>query len=1212
MATVNSSNTTTLYSTTQTTPVKTGADIPQGQVNDTNFTTLYANTQGNATGGGVSSNLLVRGNLRVLGTSDLEGAVTISNSYIMPTSDGANLQVLSTDGNGNATWQNISSVAGYAIQADTATGGADLTLTQVGTPVDAVKFAGGTNITVSRTDANTITIATVADNIPDGTAQGQVLYWNGTAWVAASTVTSAASADRFTLQYDNNAAGSNAILFLRKNYGATPYTTNDGANLAFQLDSDSQATNQYAQISTAWNATAPLIALSTNINNNTAGPFVNAALFSTLQATLPGDLAVNGGDITTTSVTGNLFNATATTVNIGNGADVEVNIGSPTFGSKVQIKPATIVGIGATQAVFNTVATTVNAFGAASTLNVGANTGTMTIGNPTVVGTQTTQNLYNTTATTVNAFGAADVLNMASASSLTTLGNNLSINGDTLKINASGAAADNFIYFNGTNESLKWNQTDTRFEFSDQLYITQTEVPAIFERRVTTAEVNPSEAKGAIRLLQRVTDAASNATDDSGPAVVFGRTSGATTATEQLFSSMGSVWYGTLNKAALQFNWSPDNYPEPTPGVFPTTYTLLRLNSDYAEFFNNSVYVDYANVVGTNTATSITGSNTLVFGSAHGYTAGDRILYQTATANGLLQSVYYYVLATGLTATQCQVSTISGGTAAVLTNGTGLTLTFASVSNQIGINTDTPAYTLDVNGETNTVGQLSLPSMISNTADPIFAIRSTANTNLANRVITLRAESTGTPTVGFGSLLDFEVETSATNTERAGYIAVTSSDVSPGSEDFVMSFGLMQNGATYDTRMALDSLGNLQIDGDFTAQGDAVTINSDKTDTDVYVNFGRVAPGLNAAIRWNATTDSFEWSADSTTWYDFIDVVLTTPQEGQSIIYNGTNWENSSEFEFVATAYRSQFINNVSTAGSISAVEFLKRRASLVDGYTVGQFMGQVVSTTETYTHRLVSEYQSSGNNQYLIQIDPVGNFSVASTTIVNQLAVDNDDLFLNATDITLNVNGTALAGVDAGLTIERGTSGADATFKWIESNLRFQANASIYSLGNLIADGPNIQVNADSTAADSFLYMKGTTEYLKWDNTNTQFEFSDDLEVLGNVDATSITIDDTRSRLDTGNSTTWATATTITLSTTTKNVSKCLFYITDGTDVQTVEALALRNGATAMLTTYGEMYSGSALATFTADVSAGALRIRAFNATATTLTVSILATTLL
>jgi hypothetical protein len=216
--------------------------------------------------------------------------------------------------------------------------------------------------------------------------------------------------------------------------------------------------------------------------------------------------------------------------------------------------------------------------------------------------------------------------------------------------------------------------------------------------------------------------------------------------------------------------------------------------------------------------------------------------------------------------------------------------------------------------------------------------------------------------------------------------------------------------------------------------------------------------------------------------------------------------------------------------------------------------------------------------------------------------------------NITLNVNGTTSAGVDAGLTIERGTSGADATFKWSEANDRFEANATIYTLGNLIADGPYIQVNANSTAADSYLYMKGTSEYLKWNDAGTQFELSDDLDVNGNVNANSVTIDDTRAKIDTGNSATWATGTTITLTTTDKNLEKAMFYIEDNTTgaVHALEALVLRNGATAMLTTYGEMYSGSALASFTADISGGALRIRGTNLSANTLTVSIVATSLL
>ena len=103
-----------------------------------------------------------------------------------------------------------------------------------------------------------------------------------------------------------------------------------------------------------------------------------------------------------------------------------------------------IVGT-ATQGVFNTVSTTVNAFGAATTLNVGAATGTMTLGNTTlaanaitasttlgVTGVSTfgaavvgaaSQDVFNTVSTTVNAFGAATALNVGAATGTLTVAN---------------------------------------------------------------------------------------------------------------------------------------------------------------------------------------------------------------------------------------------------------------------------------------------------------------------------------------------------------------------------------------------------------------------------------------------------------------------------------------------------------------------------------------------------------------------------------------------------------------------------------------------------------------------------------------------------------------------------------------------------------------------------------------------------------------------
>ena len=83
----------------------------------------------------------------------------------------------------------------------------------------------------------------------------------------------------------------------------------------------------------------------------------------------------------------------------------------------------TIVGTQTTQNVFNATATTVNAFGAGTTIGVGSTTGTLTLNNPTVVGSQTTVNLWNTTSTTVNAFGAATALNLGASTGTLTVAN---------------------------------------------------------------------------------------------------------------------------------------------------------------------------------------------------------------------------------------------------------------------------------------------------------------------------------------------------------------------------------------------------------------------------------------------------------------------------------------------------------------------------------------------------------------------------------------------------------------------------------------------------------------------------------------------------------------------------------------------------------------------------------------------------------------------
>jgi hypothetical protein len=114
--------------------------------------------------------------------------------------------------------------------------------------------------------------------------------------------------------------------------------------------------------------------------------------------------------------------------------------------------------------VFNTNATTVDAFKAATDLEFGATTGTLTINNPTVVGSQTTQDLYNTTATTLNFAGAATTLNIGASTGTLTLNNATVTTPGQIVSTRAGSAVDGNgqIYLNGsTSNRIDWAAAGT-------------------------------------------------------------------------------------------------------------------------------------------------------------------------------------------------------------------------------------------------------------------------------------------------------------------------------------------------------------------------------------------------------------------------------------------------------------------------------------------------------------------------------------------------------------------------------------------------------------------------------------------------------------------------------------------------------------------------------------------------------------------------------
>ena len=89
--------------------------------------------------------------------------------------------------------------------------------------------------------------------------------------------------------------------------------------------------------------------------------------------------------------------------------------------------------------LFASTPTTVDAFKAATDLEIGATSGTFTVNNPTVVGTQTTQALYNTVTDTLN-FARAANITMGHTSGITTLQGAANIQAVTTSTNAGTGA----------------------------------------------------------------------------------------------------------------------------------------------------------------------------------------------------------------------------------------------------------------------------------------------------------------------------------------------------------------------------------------------------------------------------------------------------------------------------------------------------------------------------------------------------------------------------------------------------------------------------------------------------------------------------------------------------------------------------------------------------------------------------------------------------
>jgi hypothetical protein len=359
---------------------------------------------------------------------------------------GATVASVSGTGPWTATLTGISSTTGIMVgQNITATAGTGTLFGGTPTSVLVASIVSGTSITVTVTGGTIPTAGTITSlttfgflQVPSGTTAqrpwvpvaGMIRYnstqttFEGYSSGAWSSLGGVKSVDAYTyIQAETSAGASNGDLDF--------YAENSGGNGATQVGQ--------------WNRT--------NLKDYT-------------------------GTIVGTQTTQNVFNATATTVNAF-GAATALNLGAATgtltvanttLAAKAITASTTLTVTGAT--VLNggltmdtdkfTVADTTGNTSIGGTLAVTGNqtnTGDLAVNGGDITTTATSATIFNTNATTVDAFEAATTLNIGASSGDTTIQNNLvvtgnlTINGTTTTLNTSTYEVEDSLIYIGTGNS---------------------------------------------------------------------------------------------------------------------------------------------------------------------------------------------------------------------------------------------------------------------------------------------------------------------------------------------------------------------------------------------------------------------------------------------------------------------------------------------------------------------------------------------------------------------------------------------------------------------------------------------------------------------------------------------------------------------------------------------------------------------------------------
>ena len=307
--------------------------------------------------GGPGAFLTLSSEQTVTGNKTFSGTVSLGSSAVATTQSA---------GNNSTKLATTAYVDGAVSSAEyTFTLAGDGGTTQIVNDEETLTISGGTAITTSSGNTNTLTIdlddtAVEAGSYGSSTAiatftvdeQGRITEASETSVATTlSIIDDSANTDQVDLLVDtlkfsegegiNVVVSDNVVTFsgedaTSSNKGIASFSINDFAvssggvsianvNLGTQttgnyVASISGTTNQVNVTGSGSENAAVTLSLPQNIHTGASPGFTNL--------TLSGDAAINGGDITTTSATGNIFTSNATTVNLGTSSAAAVNIGA--------------------------------------------------------------------------------------------------------------------------------------------------------------------------------------------------------------------------------------------------------------------------------------------------------------------------------------------------------------------------------------------------------------------------------------------------------------------------------------------------------------------------------------------------------------------------------------------------------------------------------------------------------------------------------------------------------------------------------------------------------------------------------------------------------------------------------------------------------------------------------------------------------------------